>query len=191
MELVYLWVEDYKNIKKQGFNFSPRFKCDYDEEKNELTIDENKDYLNIFPENINITAIVGENGSGKSNILDLIIELDNWGRINDSFFFITSDEKIYTVNFEKEINCTLHKESIDRQRAERISNKHLSTIVFLTLSPFINELNRLYSSGVNVMSIFEKENYENNNFIFNHFFLNLIPKIPTILNDKFVRDLLK
>jgi hypothetical protein len=21
MELVYLWVEDYKNIKKQGFNF--------------------------------------------------------------------------------------------------------------------------------------------------------------------------
>jgi len=25
MELVYLWVDEYKNIKKQGFNFSPRF----------------------------------------------------------------------------------------------------------------------------------------------------------------------
>ena len=24
MELVYLWVEEYKNIKNQGFNFSPR-----------------------------------------------------------------------------------------------------------------------------------------------------------------------
>ena len=37
---------------------------EYDEEKNELTINENKDYVSIFPDNINITAIVGENGSG-------------------------------------------------------------------------------------------------------------------------------
>ena len=73
MELVYLWVEDYKNIKKQGFNFSPRFRCEFNEEKNELTINENKDYISIFPDNINITAIVGENGSGKSSILDLLL----------------------------------------------------------------------------------------------------------------------
>ena len=46
MELVYLWVEDYKNIHKQGFNFSPRFECtfhdEYDEEensKNKFTLD--------------------------------------------------------------------------------------------------------------------------------------------------------
>jgi len=32
MELVYLWVEDYKNIHEQGFNFSPQFSCEYDEE---------------------------------------------------------------------------------------------------------------------------------------------------------------
>jgi predicted ATPase len=68
MELVYLWVEDYKNIQKQGFNFSPRFRCEYDEDTKELTINENKDYVSIFPNNINITAIVGENGSGKSSI---------------------------------------------------------------------------------------------------------------------------
>ena len=29
MELVYLWVEEYKNIHKQGFNFSPRFRCEF------------------------------------------------------------------------------------------------------------------------------------------------------------------
>ncbi len=67
MELVYLWVEDYKNIYHQGFNFSPRFDCKFDGEN--LTIDENQDYVSIFPDNINITAIIGENGSGKSSIL--------------------------------------------------------------------------------------------------------------------------
>ncbi len=70
MELVYLWIKNYKNIKNQGFNFSPRFSCKYNDKT--LTINENKDYIDIFPENINITAIVGKNGSGKSNILKFI-----------------------------------------------------------------------------------------------------------------------
>lgn len=70
MELVYLWVEKYKNIKNQGFNFSPRFTCKY--ENGELTIEEKKSYVSIFPENINVTAIVGENGSGKSSLLNYI-----------------------------------------------------------------------------------------------------------------------
>lgn len=83
MELVYLWVDDNKNIKKQGFNFSPRFECKFfpeyekDEEGKDklkdnckLQITEKKDYVNIFPENINVTAIVGENGSGKSSLIE-------------------------------------------------------------------------------------------------------------------------
>jgi ABC-type multidrug transport system ATPase subunit len=70
MELVYLWVEEYKNLKNQGFNFSPRFNCDFNQGTQELKITENKDYVSIFPKNINITAIVGENGSGKTSILE-------------------------------------------------------------------------------------------------------------------------
>ncbi len=76
MELVYLWVKEYKNIHKQGFNFSPRFHCEYDPDTNELTIDENKDYIpDFFGENINVTAIVGKNGSGKSSVLELLLIL--------------------------------------------------------------------------------------------------------------------
>ncbi|MDY0320219.1 MAG: AAA family ATPase [Arcobacteraceae bacterium] len=87
MELVYLWVEKYKNIENEGFNFSPRFECEffpeYDiyqengEEKKKLKDNckleiKPKEYTSIFPDNINVTAIVGENGSGKSNILTFL-----------------------------------------------------------------------------------------------------------------------
>ena len=79
MELVYLWVENYKNIKNQGFNFSPRFECEFkdgvlticDKKKKEC---KNNEYLeNFFGKNINITTIVGENGTGKSNVFEIII----------------------------------------------------------------------------------------------------------------------
>ncbi|BAK72105.1 AAA family ATPase [Arcobacter sp. L] len=78
MELIYLWVEEYKNIEKQGFNFSPRFRCKYDEEKNELEIidkDKTGEFYpkNFFGDNINVTAIVGKNGAGKSTLLISII----------------------------------------------------------------------------------------------------------------------
>ncbi|MCT7576601.1 hypothetical protein [Aliarcobacter butzleri] len=86
MELVYLWVEEYKNIKNQGFNFSPRFECEYDESSKELTINENKDYVSIFPDNINITAIVGENGSGKSSVLAGIKNAFSIYKINGEYY---------------------------------------------------------------------------------------------------------
>lgn len=68
MELVYFWVNKYKNIENKGFNFSPRFECEYDEKSEKLTIEKKEGYVSIFPGNINITAIVGKNGSGKSSI---------------------------------------------------------------------------------------------------------------------------
>jgi predicted ATP-dependent endonuclease of OLD family len=102
MELVYLWVKNYKNIVEQGFNFSPRFRCEYDEKTNELIIDENEDYVSIFPDNINITAIVGENGSGKSKLLKLLIKClnNNILMMNDTnyLFLIEKDKTLYYIS---------------------------------------------------------------------------------------------
>lgn len=101
MELVYLWVEDYKNIQKQGFNFSPNFECKFDPDyeiyyengdtKEEYPFkrlsnnckleivdkkEEDNDYLkSFFGEYINLNAVIGENGSGKSSLIKVVLML--------------------------------------------------------------------------------------------------------------------
>ncbi|WP_375724857.1 ATP-binding protein [Arcobacter sp. KX21116] len=108
MELVYLWVEDYKNIKKQGFNFSPRFKCEYDDKNEKLEIidkEETGEFYpkNFFGNNINITAIVGENGSGKSSIGEYLFYKNDDG-VNKNYILIYYRDNILIIDKYRDIN---------------------------------------------------------------------------------------
>lgn len=111
MELVYLWVEEYKNIKNQGFNFSPRFECEYNQDTKELTINENENYVSIFPNNINITAIVGENGSGKSNLLEILSNYISDDKLTIKVFY-DGAEFLYKTNNLIEINTMFTKQDV-------------------------------------------------------------------------------
>lgn len=81
MELLYIWINKSKNkfIKGKGFNFSPqhKFSCEFDGAKVVLrhksvnTIDKGFLYENNI---MNVTAIVGENGSGKTSLLQYIYD---------------------------------------------------------------------------------------------------------------------
>ncbi len=133
MELVYLWVKNYKNIQKQGFNFSPRFRCEYDEDTKELKVvdkDETGEFYpkNFFGDNINVTAIVGENGSGKSSIFKQINEL-----LLNSYYstglilIIYENNSIKILNLSKiKINfdyCHLLKKEIIKSTKEFLNGK--------------------------------------------------------------------
>lgn len=72
MKLLYLWVENHKDmIKNQSFRISSSYNIDFDRELNRLCISRNKEYIeNFYGNNIlDVTAIVGENGAGKTTIM--------------------------------------------------------------------------------------------------------------------------
>lgn len=94
MELIYIWIDKFRNIDDKGYNFSNQYEIVYDKDSNNLTInfigggnalindqeslkfDETKRfYLKDFfhPNILNISAIIGKNSSGKSNVIDFIL----------------------------------------------------------------------------------------------------------------------
>jgi len=73
MELLYVYIDKYRNFAKQEIHFSNKFKISYSKSDKKLSIVKNEDYIDIYPKNIaGITAIVGMNASGKTSLLDLI-----------------------------------------------------------------------------------------------------------------------
>ncbi len=159
MELVYLWVEDYKNIHKQGFNFSPRFECkfhdEYDE-KGKLKIIEKKEdeYIkDFFGDNINVTAIVGKNGSGKSSVLE-ILNMDK--ECVFKAYSATSDNKINELDCSS-LNVLSIKDNLNTnhfyEQFKKLMDKDSKKFDFINKS-FIFDKYYLY---INEPSSLEKE----------------------------------
>ncbi|HDR7448501.1 TPA: AAA family ATPase [Bacillus toyonensis] len=108
MELLYIWIGDYHNINKQGFNFSNKYVCEFDKENNikvDIKLKEipqdffklnsntsSKDHGQIM----NITGIVGENGAGKSSVLDFILEKLN-DLVSGEFRNIEKGEQLLAI----------------------------------------------------------------------------------------------
>jgi len=187
MELVYLWIEEYKNIKRQGFNFSPRFECKFHDkyDKNgkledncELEIIDKKEtgeeYLkDFFGDNINVTAIVGKNGSGKSRILKSLRLLIDKKKVGLILYYNNKDKKfIYQKNSIEEIDIN------NSNSLTKIDYSHEKNIFFplfdysLTYDPLIknNELNPTYPDKDKGAIIFSKELIKNQKNIINNYY---------------------
>lgn len=75
MELIYLYIGDIgRQIKNQGFNFSNKYDVFYTGMGGNLTIKKKQNPIpKIYGDHIvNITALVGQNGVGKSTVLNLL-----------------------------------------------------------------------------------------------------------------------
>ncbi len=146
MELVYLWVEEYKNIHRQGFNFSPRFECKFHDEYDEkgklkdnckLEIKEDEYIKDFFGENINVTAIVGKNGSGKSSILEILDSLtnDQSKMVLDCKYLLLFEYGKYVTNIDKKTILDVNNFLI-----EHINYKDIYTLNFFSETSSENKM---------------------------------------------------
>lgn len=101
MELCFIWVADFRNIRDQGFNLSSKFQMSFNQRRDYLQIDQREQYIPEFfgLDVTNVTGIVGENAAGKTNLLELINYMMDGGntRIAAPFFMVFEEFRNFTV----------------------------------------------------------------------------------------------
>lgn len=93
MELIYMYIKNFGHkvdnkqfIEDKEFNFSDKFKIKFDLKSRKLNIEKIKDgHPNFYGKSIeNVKMLVGENGTGKSTLLD-VLGMNRNDRIDESF----------------------------------------------------------------------------------------------------------
>lgn len=122
--LQYIWIEKYGCIENQEFNFTSRIRFHYDQEKQMITVKENDDYYtNFFGTNIELTCIVGQNGTGKTSLLRAIKKVfaKEYGGVDlncIAIFFNQEDEKYTGWYFLANGNNKKHSITTDYKNLE-------------------------------------------------------------------------
>jgi len=110
MELICLWTEKYKTFNNFCVTLNPKYKMikassDKDNMILEIQLKENKKNVNLFDKNLNVTAIAGVNGSGKTNLTDIIysiIQKNNSETNNEGQYGFIEPPDSYCLVFKKD-----------------------------------------------------------------------------------------
>lgn len=161
IELLFVWIKEYKNIKNQGFNFGGEYLFTYNVETKTLKIDKNDNYIkNFFNYNytkskqddainiMNATAIIGKNGTGKTSLLKFIIRnfSNAYGNSNNDNNYTSESIVVFTINE----NLFIYKHgSVNIARIEQLGVKFhyinnikelLDTTDYIFLSTFLQSM---------------------------------------------------
>ncbi|USK92869.1 AAA family ATPase [Rossellomorea marisflavi] len=112
MEFVYYWIDNFRGvIKDQGYNFGDQLLFEYDYNNKELIIKVNKLYVKDFfnlngnHKIKNLTAVVGQNGVGKSTFIDALK-----GLLIDGGILATSKNGQLSIGYYKRILVLKYKD---------------------------------------------------------------------------------
>lgn len=83
--LDYVWIKKYRNITESGYHFSRKYQYSFDSQKQVLTrteMPEGSFISGFFDNKVEVNAVVGVNGRGKTSILRAVFEAVHSSRIN-------------------------------------------------------------------------------------------------------------
>lgn len=107
MTLAYLWIENYRNLDDIHLHFCTKYLFKFNNKNNpdvSLQIKEKKTFHNSLSDNSQISslsAIVGQNGTGKSNILRAICHIFDYNLSEvGSFLLVLEDNKSKQTKLE-------------------------------------------------------------------------------------------
>lgn len=125
MQLAYIWIEDYLNLKNCGILLSSRIRVNQEVDKNQRTFsisisDNNKHIDDFFGKNVaEVTTIVGANGVGKSNLIDYLFTfLQAKGYYDENWLALLYNEDYKTF----EVVDALFTRERTRKNTSRIQN---------------------------------------------------------------------
>lgn len=78
MELAYLYIEEYRNLKDVEINFTQQVHIEYDKKQNVLICNKKESLIpeGFWKDNIrNLAMIVGNNGAGKTSLMQYVISI--------------------------------------------------------------------------------------------------------------------
>lgn len=96
MEIVFVWIDKFRNLEKAGFNLGSEYNYELEiDETNracKLTRTHNENFIpDFFKPFSNISAIVGENASGKSSFIDALRQILHERRDYFEYFVLFND----------------------------------------------------------------------------------------------------
>jgi ABC-type dipeptide/oligopeptide/nickel transport system ATPase component len=104
----YIWVKEFKGFKNQGFRLNDACMFDYNLESSILSIKNNVKYIsNLYgPRVLSATCLVGNNGAGKTNFLELVQYMVNGAntKVSKAFFVVTKNLHGQRVIYTHRIN---------------------------------------------------------------------------------------
>lgn len=143
MELLYIWISENETgfIKNQGFNFSPKYRFEMkfleDEGVYKLDCTYNEDYPNVWNRGnlIGLTAVVGENGTGKSSLMRYLIEPDFNSKWVRAYSVDGSVSVFHNLENNAFTNATGFSDSGELIDYERISPAQTSVYISNAVNP--------------------------------------------------------
>lgn len=160
IRLHYIWFKDYFGFHNQGINLSTKYNFSYDpsnQSVKELNKNKNEYIDQFFGRNIDVTAIVGQNGVGKTSLLRFVLKLRSGDLIDTECVIVfEKDSELRAFKYYQDSNGQyIGKEIAIEGNKETYKDERLFDELNIQRFPFARDIRFIYMTEMFNMSQYE------------------------------------